>query len=123
MKIELNPVDIEIISTVAPIRVDSEELRAILRGLKTYQPGNILVERAVAAIKALLGGVRPKNCPFCYGKPCRKRAIRNGYENRRDDPEAYAYFIRCISCAATGGWAKNQAGAIRCWNMRTGASS
>lgn len=49
-----------------------------------------------------------KNCPHCDGQP-----IRVG-------PNVYYKFsIRCISCAAEGGWGKSAEAAARMWNMRT----
>jgi Lar family restriction alleviation protein len=59
------------------------------------------------------------SCPFCGGSPINDKTLRDGYESGSDDLDAYAYFIRCNSCAAHGGWAKTSAGAKRCWNMRT----
>lgn len=57
-------------------------------------------------------------CPFCGGQPIQDKTLRGGFEHDRDDADAWAYTIRCRSCAAEGGWAKNPAGAVRCWNMR-----
>ncbi len=51
-----------------------------------------------------------KNCPFCDGLPLEDSNFVSG-------DYAY-YFVRCRSCAAEGGWAKTQTGAIRNWNMR-----
>jgi hypothetical protein len=59
-----------------------------------------------------------KLCPFCGGNFVLDKTLREGYENMKGDPEAYAHFLRCVSCAATGGWAKTASGAIRWWNMR-----
>lgn len=57
-------------------------------------------------------------CPFCDGEPLIDSTVREGYERRRDDPDANAWFVRCRSCAAQGGWAKTESGARRWWNMR-----
>lgn len=57
-------------------------------------------------------------CPFCGGKPHLLRMLRDGYELSKKDQDAFAYYVQCISCAATGGWMKNPAGAWRCWGMR-----
>lgn len=57
-------------------------------------------------------------CPFCGGEGIPEKQLRGGFEHDRDDPDAYAYTVRCRSCAAEGGWSKNPAGATRQWNMR-----
>ena len=62
-------------------------------------------------------GILP--CPFCGGESgVIERTLRGGFENIRDDPDAWAYSVRCGSCAAEGGWSKGKSGALRCWNMR-----
>jgi hypothetical protein len=61
-------------------------------------------------------------CPFCGGAPIEDRALRDGYANYPSDPDAYAYFIICRSCAAQGGWAKSASGGRRRWNMRVQGS-
>jgi hypothetical protein len=61
-------------------------------------------------------------CPFCGGEPIPGNVLRDGYWIYRNDPDAFAYFIRCRSCAAQGGWSKSgEAGARRLWNMRVTA--
>ena len=60
-----------------------------------------------------------KPCPFCGGAAYRERVVRKGYENDLNDADAWAFFIARISCAAQGGWAKSESGAVRWWNMRT----
>lgn len=60
-----------------------------------------------------------KPCPFCGGeaRPCkmkRKGAVPN------EDEDGYAHYIRCLSCAACGGWTKGRYGAVTWWNMRNG---
>ena len=60
----------------------------------------------------------PLPCPFCGGHPRLDKTLRDGYEDFKNDPDAYAYSLRCVSCAATGGWAKSESGAIMRWNMR-----
>jgi hypothetical protein len=57
-------------------------------------------------------------CPFCGGQPIPEKALRDGYADCQDDPDAYAYTVRCRSCAAEGGWAKSATSAARWWNMR-----
>ena len=57
-------------------------------------------------------------CPFCGGHPYRSQSLREGYENDREDPDAIAYFVRCNSCAAQGGWAKSKTGGDRLWRTR-----
>lgn len=59
-----------------------------------------------------------EKCPFCGGKAVLDSVLRDGYEKCPDDPDARAYFYRCMSCAAQGGWSKRQGGALRCWNVR-----
>ena len=54
-----------------------------------------------------------KPCPFCGGQARKQRTtleIGNIKEPR--------YFVSCISCAAEGGWAKTEGGAVRNWEMR-----
>jgi len=60
-----------------------------------------------------------KKCPFCGGDTNIDKILRDGYEKYPDDPDAFAYVVRCISCAAEGGWAKTEGNAIRNWNMRS----
>lgn len=59
-------------------------------------------------------------CPFCGGEPYFEKALRDGYESYQDDQDAWAHWVTCTSCAATGPWVKSQRGAARWWNMRTG---
>ncbi len=59
-----------------------------------------------------------KLCPFCGGKGRHNKGNRDGYEDWQDDPDAYAHWIVCRSCAATGGWSKSETGAVRMWNLR-----
>lgn len=61
-----------------------------------------------------------KPCPHCLGRPVVDRILRDGYEDDKDDQDAYAYFVRCCSCASQGGWRKNPGGAVMMWNMRDG---
>ncbi|MCP4400816.1 MAG: hypothetical protein GY801_26380 [bacterium] len=61
-----------------------------------------------------------KPCPFCSGdSPYIRKVLRDGYEDCRDDPDAFAVFIVCHACACQGGWAKSEGSAKRNWNMRT----
>jgi Lar family restriction alleviation protein len=57
-----------------------------------------------------------KPCPFCGGKGVIDSKLQDGCKPSM--PEAYAYFVVCKSCAATGGWAKTEGNAVRFWNMR-----
>lgn len=50
------------------------------------------------------------NCPFCGGKPTLSTITADNGETH--------YNIRCLSCAAEGGWAKTPGNATRWWNMR-----
>lgn len=59
-------------------------------------------------------------CPFCDGDWILEKHLRDGYGENADDPDAFAYFVRCISCAAQGGWAKSENGAFHLWNLRAG---
>lgn len=58
-------------------------------------------------------------CPFCGGHSKLERQLRHGYEGYENDDEAYAYYVRCLSCAGTGGWAKTPGNAVRNWEMRS----
>lgn len=64
----------------------------------------------------MTGDLKP--CPFCGGNALNDRVLRSGYEAWQDDPDAYSYFVRCIACAAEGGWAKSPTSAVRLWNTR-----
>lgn len=55
-------------------------------------------------------------CPFCGGEALKDNSLRDGCND--GEPDARAYWITCRFCAATGGWAKSEGGAARCWNMR-----
>jgi len=59
-----------------------------------------------------------EKCPHCGGEPTVDKALRDGYRGMEDDPDAWAFFVICKSCAGQGGWVKNESGAIRMWNMR-----
>ena len=62
----------------------------------------------------------PLPCPFCGGNaPYLQSALRDGYEDCPDDPDARSFIYVCHSCACQGGWAKSASNALRCWNMRT----
>lgn len=58
-------------------------------------------------------------CPFCTGRPDLTRILRDGATD--GEPDAWAYFLRCRSCAAESGWQKSETGAVTWWNMRGGA--
>lgn len=78
------------------------------------RPGNAMGSQANQrdALGPLL-----KRCPFCGGVAVRDNPLlRQGCEPT--EPDAYAYWIRCTSCAACGGWAKSWDGAERLWEMR-----
>ncbi len=60
----------------------------------------------------------PCLCPFCNGEPHLEKQLRDGYKQDSDDPDAWAYWLQCNTCAACGGWAKNQHGALHQWNTR-----
>lgn len=65
--------------------------------------------------------IEPKPCPFCgHTGHVIDETLRDGYEGYEADPDAYAYNVRCIGCAATGGWQKSKSGARMFWNMRAG---
>lgn len=57
-------------------------------------------------------------CPFCGGVARLDQTLRDGYQKCQEDEDAWAHFVICNSCAAQGGWAKSQSGAIRWWNTR-----
>jgi Lar family restriction alleviation protein len=59
-----------------------------------------------------------KPCPHCGGQVKLEKALRVGYENCQDDPDAWAYYVVCVCCAAQGPWRKCEAGAVREWNER-----
>lgn len=61
-----------------------------------------------------------KPCPFCGGEGQLHKELRSGYSMFRDDPDAWAYYVVCKSCAAQGGWAKNKYGGERLWEIREG---
>lgn len=57
-------------------------------------------------------------CAYCDGILKEEATLREGYENCKDDPDAYAYYFSCVSCAGTTGWSKTKAGAVRIARMR-----
>ena len=58
-------------------------------------------------------------CPFCGGRRLvLAGTLRDGYAKRVDDPDAFAYTVRCLSCAAEGPWWKRKGNALRGWNLR-----
>lgn len=62
-----------------------------------------------------------RNCPFfdCPGSEAEvDRVLRKGYEDNRDDPDAFHYFITCPGCGSSGGHAKTRGGAVQNWNAR-----
>ena len=52
-----------------------------------------------------------KKCPFCGGDARIKKTKHVNADDCR-------YYVVCMSCAAEGGWAKSNGGAIVFWNMR-----
>lgn len=56
---------------------------------------------------------QPLPCPFCGGK-----AYLDLCPRHESGPDATAYYYRCLSCAATGGWGKCPGTAMHRWNMR-----
>jgi|SRR5579859_147611 len=57
-------------------------------------------------------------CPFCAGTPVVDKCLRAGLEE--DDPDAYSYVLRCLSCAAQGPWGKSESSARGQWRrLRT----
>ena len=66
--------------------------------------------------------LRRAPCPFCGGtRTLLDRALRGGYQQAQEDPDAWAYTVRCLSCAATGPWFKREGNAVRSWNRRVPA--
>jgi hypothetical protein len=62
---------------------------------------------------------KPLPCPFCGGEAHITSELRPGYEDLRSDPDAWAFWYACNSCACHGGWSKSETSALRWWNMRT----
>lgn len=110
-----------------------EEWKALL-DLQSKRNRYLMGQIVAAARK--LDELRP--CPFCGGTAPRQLRIekepRFGPETPADEPEGWAYQIRCGGCGAAGGWAKGPGfpgdgseedrlemgpcGARRWWNMR-----
>lgn len=66
--------------------------------------------------------IKLKPCPFCGGDPVRvKKRISGATPNQEED--GYAHYVRCTSCAASGGWSKARGGggAVKWWNTRVDA--
>ena len=55
-------------------------------------------------------------CPFCDGQPTIEKTLRNGYAD--GEPDAWAWSMVCLSCAASGPWGKSEARAVHAWNRR-----
>lgn len=66
------------------------------------------------------GDLKPLPCPFCGGTPLAERELRFGPDSDPEGPDAWAYIVRCRSCAGQGPWAKsNLWGAVSKWNWRS----
>ena len=50
-------------------------------------------------------------CPFCAGTPVAASQPHDGMDTE--------YWYQCVSCGVQGPWAKNPAGALRMWNLRS----
>jgi|SRR5215472_10841609 len=71
-----------------------------------------------------------KPCPFCGGTSVAvNKEPRFGPETPAEQPEGWAFFVRCYACSAQGGWSKGPGyddphmgldGARRLWNQRRG---
>ena len=62
-------------------------------------------------------------CPFDGGTAYVTKEERDGYADYPDDPDRFAYAVRCVTCAAQGPWVKSSGmGAITQWNRRAGVS-
>ena len=57
------------------------------------------------------------HCPYCGGQMDLQSELRSGCE--LTDPDAFAYYYRCIACASQSGWAKSPSGAKRFAEMRS----
>lgn len=94
--------------------------------LTTYPPYKPRVESEPSSAKSeviyseqQVGIEGLRACPFCGGNGYGFKVLRDGYQNYQEDQDAYAYAVRCRSCAAEGGWKKTREGARNMWNMRT----
>jgi hypothetical protein len=56
--------------------------------------------------------IRP--CPFCGAA----WPINLFIQSNQETPNEQQFYIFCGSCGCNGGWAKQEAGAIRMWNLR-----
>ena len=56
------------------------------------------------------------DCPFCGGHATMRRVLRDGCKD--GEPDAWAYYVVCRSCAAQGGGGKSKESALRCWSQR-----
>lgn len=63
---------------------------------------------------ALDAALRP--CPFCMGTPRPDRILLDGCRDGQAD--VWAYYVRCIQCAAQGPWFETAGKARRAWNVR-----
>jgi len=55
-----------------------------------------------------------KPCPFCGGVG----SVSNDYDANSKLPDDEQFFVRCLSCACEGPWARLASNAITLWNMR-----
>jgi hypothetical protein len=58
-----------------------------------------------------------KICPFCGGIGSMAKVDR--YPDCDIQEDKWAYYVRCVSCACEGPWAKSETSATKLWNTRT----
>jgi Lar family restriction alleviation protein len=82
--------------------------------------GSTLDERfgqSVVVEVEVMSSTHIDSCPHCGGKGIVEKTLRAGHKPEESD--AWAYYVICSSCAATGPWSKSgSSGAISQWNRR-----
>jgi hypothetical protein len=104
------------------LAIAREVAKRILEQLDSLRIPRALLDDIIEKVDAQFAAEAPEDlltCPFDNGPGYTSRTLRDGYESQEDDPDAYAWFVTCKTCACQGPWTKSESGAKRMWNMRT----
>lgn len=110
----------EVVRSKSPSEANAGEPAATLGGAEGVEASSPVSSRASVPTEAGAPDLSP--CPFDSGEGIMTRELRAGYDDEPDDPDAYAYAVRCRTCATEGPWHKGEASAVRAWNRREGVA-